>query len=128
MNADGSAQRRLTRNPAPDNGPVWSPDGRRILFQRALGDIWVMNRDGSGQRNLTPDVRPARIARDRSPAWSPDGRLIAFLSERDNTRRVYVMTSAGGEPAALGEFVDEFFARRQDLALRRGCPILAERA
>jgi TolB protein len=110
MNADGSAQRRLTRNPAPDNGPVWSPDGRRILFQRALGDIWVMNRDGSGQQNLTPDVRPARIARDWSPAWSPDGRLIAFLSERDNTPRVYVMSSAGGEPAALGEFVDEFFA------------------
>jgi len=110
MNADGSAQRRLTRNPAPDNGPVWSPDGRRILFQRALGDIWVMNRDGSGQRNLTPDVRPARIAWDWSPAWSPDGRLIAFLSERDNTRKVYVMTAAGGEPAALGEFVDEGYA------------------
>ena len=110
MNADGSAQRRLTRNPAPDNGAVWSPDGRRILFQRALGDIWVMNRDGSGQRNLTPDVRPARIARDTSPAWSPDGRLIAFLSERDNTGRIYVMTAAGGEPAALGEFVDEFYA------------------
>jgi Tol biopolymer transport system component len=110
MAADGSAQRRLTRNPAPDNGAVWSPDGRRILFQRALRDIWVMNRDGSGQRNLTPDVRPARIAADTSPAWSPDGRLIAFLSERDNTPKVYVMTAAGGEPAALGEFVDKLYA------------------
>ena len=38
------------------------------------------------------------------------------------------MTAAGGEPAALGEFVDEYFARRQNLAVRRGCPILAERA
>ena len=34
MNADGSGQRRLTRNPARDMDPVWSPDGRRIVFDR----------------------------------------------------------------------------------------------
>ena len=32
MNADGSGQRNLTRNPACDGGPVWSPDGRKIAF------------------------------------------------------------------------------------------------
>ena len=109
MKADGSAQQRLTRNPAPAGGPVWSPDGGRILFHRAE-DIWVMNRDGSGQRNLTPDVRPARIAWDGDPAWSPDGRLIAFVSKRDNTRKIYVMRADGRRQEALGTFVDEFFA------------------
>jgi len=42
---------------------------------RLTSDIYVMNADGSGQRELTPDD-----AQENSPAWSPDGRRIAFLS------------------------------------------------
>ena len=34
VNADGSGQRRLTRNAAGDFGPTWSPDGRKIAFER----------------------------------------------------------------------------------------------
>ena len=75
MNADGSGQRRLTRNPARDMDPAWSPDGRRIAFDRGgTQQIWLMNPDGSGQRSLTP----AAGWRSRDPDWSPDGRKIAF--------------------------------------------------
>ena len=34
MNADGSGQRRLTKEPATDGMPNWSPDGKRIAFDR----------------------------------------------------------------------------------------------
>ena len=67
MNADGSRQRNLTRNSA-DGDPVWSPDGRNILFvskRDGYGDIYVMNADGSGQRNLAR--LPGRLMRG-SPA------------------------------------------------------------
>jgi TolB protein len=76
MNADGSAQRNLTRNAAGDNSPAWSPDGRKIAFVRN-NDIYVMNADGSGRRWLThiPGM-------DLVPTWSPDGRKIAFVSRR----------------------------------------------
>ena len=32
MNADGSANRRLTPQPAGGHSPDWSPDGRKIMF------------------------------------------------------------------------------------------------
>jgi WD40-like Beta Propeller Repeat len=73
VNADGSGQRRLTRNAAGDFAPTWSPDGRKIVFERRRdvnpmgGGLYVVNADGSGQRRLTRDGQDA-------PAWSPDGR------------------------------------------------------
>jgi Tol biopolymer transport system component len=55
MNADGSGQRNLTRNPAFDNDPAWSPDGRRLAFvsnREGSYRVYVMNADGSGQRRV----------------------------------------------------------------------------
>jgi Tol biopolymer transport system component len=80
MNADGSAQTRLTDHPAWDVSPSLSPDGSRIAFSsRRDGnyEIYVMNADGSGLTRLTNDP-----AADFQPVWSPDGRKIAFSSDR----------------------------------------------
>src|SRR2546430_1154582 len=38
MNADGSAQTRLTNNTQSDEYPSWSPDGQRIVFTGDLQD------------------------------------------------------------------------------------------
>lgn len=70
----------LTRNPAKDNWPVWSPAGNRIVFQSDRDgklDIWVMDADGAHQTRLTTDPEP-----DYLPAWSPDGNTIVFTSWR----------------------------------------------
>ena len=54
--SDGSI-RRLQRRSA-DGNPTWSPDGRQIAFARNMlattrrDGIWIMNRDGSGQRRI----------------------------------------------------------------------------
>jgi hypothetical protein len=58
-----------------DFAPDWSPDGNQIVFeanrtlfsgQPLYPKIFVMNADGSDQRNLTPNG-----VVDRSPAWQP---------------------------------------------------------
>jgi TolB protein len=99
MNADGSGQRNLTRNPARDNDPVWSPDGRRIAFGSGHG-LWLMNPDGSGKRSL----KPAGWYSAGSQDWSPDGRKIAF-SGRPSTPPpgIYVMNADGSEWRRLAQ-------------------------
>ena len=79
INADGSAQENLTRQPANDSHPSWSPDGQKIAFVSRRDDnseIYVMNADGSGLRNVT-----RTRSNDLDPAWSPDGRAIAFVQK-----------------------------------------------
>ena len=72
-------RQRETRPPTP--GPAWSPDGRRIAFERdgdhPSAEIYVMNANGTHQHRLTgnPSV-------NGPPAWSPDGQRIAFDSNR----------------------------------------------
>jgi Tol biopolymer transport system component len=92
VNADGSGRVRLTRDPAEEFAPAWSPDGAKIAFSRFTGShfqIFVMNSDGSGAEQLTFADAAATGA-----AWSPDGTRIAFTRCRDSCD-VYVMDADG---------------------------------
>jgi len=52
MRLDGRDLRRLTTDPAEDGEPVWSPDGRRILFStRRAGEAEA---DGGNVVRLVP--------------------------------------------------------------------------
>jgi dipeptidyl aminopeptidase/acylaminoacyl peptidase len=92
MNADGSAQIRLTNNPAADVNPNWSPDGTKIAFtsdRDGNNEIYSMNADGNGQTRLTADP-----ALDFYPAWSPGGTKIAFTRASAGTQ-IYTMNADG---------------------------------
>lgn len=64
VGANGRRPRALTPE-ALDFHPSWSPDGRQIAFVRDA-TLYLMNRDGSHVRRLTP-----ASAIDGSPAWRP---------------------------------------------------------
>jgi len=93
MNADSTAQTRLTNNTANDFNPSWSPDGAKIAFtsdKDFLFEIYVMNPDGTGQTRLTNNT-----ADDFASSWSPDGAKIAFVTNRDGNFEIYVMNADG---------------------------------
>ncbi len=95
MNANGSAVKRIVRDPEYDAEPRWSPDGSKILFVTGRNnnfDVYVMDADGSNQKNLTADSPKA----DGAPAWSLDGSNIAIVSRRDGNDEIYVTDADGG--------------------------------
>jgi Tol biopolymer transport system component len=83
---DGSSQRNLTQTPVNDSQGQWSPDGFMIAYQSGPScgsdNIWVMNADGSGQRQITKDT----TAFSHWPRWSPDGARIAFMWSRKDSK------------------------------------------
>jgi Tol biopolymer transport system component len=63
-------------NPSPNSGLTWSRDGQRIFFLTYhTEELWVINRDGSGARNLMP-----RLAKVRDFDLSPDGRKLVLTA------------------------------------------------
>lgn len=99
MNADGSAQTRLTKNTADDFQAAWSPEGSQIAFvsdRDGNYEIYMMSADGSDQRRLTNNS-----ADDVTSAWSPDGKQIAFFSNRGGNYEIYVMNVDGSAQTRL---------------------------
>jgi dipeptidyl aminopeptidase/acylaminoacyl peptidase len=88
MDPDGQNEEILTGDgsDAFDAAPDWSPDSTKVVFmkQSQVGgccepwEIWAVNRDGSGDTNLTNHPSD-----DMGPSWSPDGTEITFSSTRD---------------------------------------------
>jgi Tol biopolymer transport system component len=101
MNADGSQQRNLTRHPAHDSGPAWSPDGRKVAFVSSRDgkqEIYVVNADGSGLRNLSREWGPGQWGWPIPVVfWSPSGRKVAFVFDG----ALEVMNADGSERRKL---------------------------
>ncbi len=68
---EGTSRRNISRHPAWDGDPAWSPDGTKLVFTRRAGhgELYLMAPDGSDQRRLRglPGT-----ANDCCAAWRPE--------------------------------------------------------
>jgi Tol biopolymer transport system component len=86
-----SACARDGGGPAPTTETTTRPTTETIAFDMD-GDIYVMEENGSGVRNITGTER----VYESSPAWSPDGRLLAYVACTEcTTSDLYIMNADG---------------------------------
>ncbi len=84
MDADGSNRRQVTHLGGANFGPIWHPDGKRILFasnhldpKGRNFDLFLVGEDGSGLERVTTNE-----TFDGFPMFSHDGRKLVFASNR----------------------------------------------
>ena len=102
MNPDGSSQTQVSNvSTYRILWLSWSPDSAKLQFDVDdggwLGDVYVVNADGTGQANLTNHA-----ADDKPSGWASGGQKIVFRSSRSKmANEIYVMNADGTQPTNL---------------------------
>jgi dipeptidyl aminopeptidase/acylaminoacyl peptidase len=83
-----------------------SPEGGRIVYalstvdlaaNKRRVDLWLVDADGSGTRQLTHTPES-----EASPRWAPDGKAVYFLAKRGGeTTQVFRLPLDGGEASPV---------------------------
>ena len=104
MNPDGSNLRYLTTG----MDPAVSPDGKWVAFTRwqgqtngALGSLWVINVDGTGERQVMGFANQAK-----SPTWSADGKQIVISLQQGGRVDDTWMCMVNGQPIEVEEAIE----------------------
>ena len=81
-----------------ERGLAWTPDGRIVYHSLSGGndDIWIMNADGTGQRQLTSGT-----GTNLYPDVSPDGRYVVYSSSEQEENAGLWRINLDGSDAKL---------------------------
>ena len=126
MEFNGEDLRQLTKGDDNELAPVYSPDGKEIAYLKktedkkirsledeklksttsqplnfstsvvSTYDLWIMNSDGSGARQITPPLSSPPLKGGEwggvisYPAWHPNGNELAFVSQGTNGYEILV--------------------------------------
>jgi Tol biopolymer transport system component len=112
---------RLTTNPARDDNPAWSPDGRLIAFQRfssnISADVFILPALGGAERKVaTLSVRGVaqllhNLKLPPNLTWTPDGKWIATGGRRsdDEAPGIWLIAADGTDKRRLTQVTGHEF-------------------
>jgi Tol biopolymer transport system component len=95
---------RLTFGTGQNYAPLWTPDGRNLVFiggESGHRGMYSIRSDGSGSPQLIGEA----VAGDTPDSFSPDGKLLAIQHARD----IYIASVEGGP--------DRFLLGKRELLL-----------
>ena len=85
--------------------PQISPDGRQVVYRRMgmsimkdrkVGNLWIINADGTDHRKLT-----SYDGNESSARWSPDGKRIAYTRSTDQGTEIHIYWTASMQTARI---------------------------
>ncbi len=93
---DLSGGRRLTSGMALDRQPVYSPDGKWVMFSSNRGgtlDLWEVSVETGEMHRVTDDPED-----DWDPEYGPDGQSILWCSDRSGAFEIWTARRDGTAP------------------------------
>lgn len=87
--------------------PQISPDGKQVVYKRngfdtmkdrAHGNLWIVNVDGTSHRKLT-----SREVTESQASWSPNGDRIVFSSTTEEGSEIYMYWNETGQIAKISQ-------------------------
>ncbi|MBL8164070.1 MAG: serine/threonine-protein kinase [Anaerolineae bacterium] len=98
MNADGTNVARLTNSGGDDLNPLWSPDGRQLVFvsgRDGNDEIYALVSSAANPDEFTTVRVTNNTVEDATPDWSPDGQQIVFASQMEGNWDIYAVNVDG---------------------------------
>jgi Tol biopolymer transport system component len=97
---------RFTLGPEQATFPVWSPDGREIIYSDGAARVWAQSAVGSSVHRTVLDLRDVSM---QVNDWSPQGELLADVQATSQGFNVWMLDVSGEkEPrVVLGDAATE---------------------
>ena len=147
MPAEGGEMRKLTASNGPAHGPVWTPDGKSIIFaghheeweaapSATLRRLWKISVEGGEPVCLTAGfdrgigdhcAGDSKLgAGENGPRVTPDGKTLYFLASDMGKTSLYTVPADGGEVTVVMDGDREIYGFTMDDSCQKVAFVVTE--